>query len=90
MPSRRHISEIEKNREALSLRGVEREYGFARQFTAKRVRAGDIPATPRGRALVILRADFEKWMRDHAIRPTSHAERRVAELLDRERKPSAA
>ena len=81
MPS---IGERERDREALSLRGVERVYGFSREFVGARIRAGEIAATPHGRALVVLRSDFERWMRAHAVRPTAHAERRVEEILARE------
>ena len=84
MQRRRHVSDIEGSRLALSLRGIERTYGFSREFVAERVRAGEIPATPRGRALVVLCRDFECWMRANAVRAASHAESVVARVLERE------
>jgi excisionase family DNA binding protein len=82
--SRRSIVEIDSHREALSLRGIERVYGFAREYVSGLARSGELPAMRHGNALRILRADFEAWMRQRAI---SNAERRVAELLERERRP---
>jgi hypothetical protein len=81
---RRPASEIDRQREALSLRGIEREYGYSRTYVAERARAGEIPATPRGRSLLVLRADFEAYMRAHAIRPAERARQVVDRVLARE------
>lgn len=82
---RRSAAEIEKSRQTLTLRGVEREYGFARSFIGERVRAGEIPCVRRGRALCVLRSDFENWFRSQALRPAqSHAEGHAARLLEKD------
>lgn len=85
MRNRRPTQEIDTGRSALSLRGLERAYGYSRLFTSDLVKTGALPATPRGRAVIVLRRDFEDWMRRNAVRPTAHAERRVAEILERDR-----
>lgn len=84
MSERRSIHEIEQDRDALSLRGIERRYGYAREFVSERVRKREIPAAPRGRALVILRSDFEAWMRQQALRPQARAEAVADRVLERE------
>ena len=84
MQRRRPITEIEQHRDALSLRGLERRYGFRREFLGELVRDGVLPAQPRGRALVVLRSDFESWFRSAAERTRSHADGVVDRVLDRE------
>jgi hypothetical protein len=87
---RRRITEIEQHRDALSLRGLERRYGFRREFLGELVRDGKLPFRTRGRSKLVLRADFERWFRAEAERTRTHAEAVVDRVLDRERKPSAA
>lgn len=81
MSRQRRINEIERDREALSLRGINRLYGYSREYLGALIRAGELTATPHGRALKIFRSDFEAWMRSRALRSTSHAEERAARLL---------
>jgi hypothetical protein len=72
-------------RAALSVRGIEREYGVSRTRVMEAIRAGEVAASRLGsRRYSVLRTDFEAWLRRQAIRPTSHAEQRVAEILARE------
>lgn len=87
---RRPIAELERDRFALSLRGIERRYGYSREYVGERIRTGEIPATPHGRALLVLVSDFEAWMRMHALRPSSAAaavERRLAREARRDATP---
>lgn len=81
---RRRISEIEQTREALSYRGIQRVYGYAREFVGEVVKRGEVPAAPKGRARMILRSDWEAWMRRHALRPREHAEAVADRVLERE------
>lgn len=81
---RRRIHEIEQNRDALSLRGLERRYGFRREFLGQLCRDGKLPAQRRGRALVVLRSDFEAWFRAEAGRTSSNAEAVADRVLERE------
>jgi excisionase family DNA binding protein len=84
MRHRRAVTEIEKQREALSLRGVEREYGLSRTFVADLVRDGTLPGLHRGRAIRVLRIDVEAWWREQASRPVARAQAAVEKRLERE------
>ena len=84
MRRRRPISEIEKDRAALSYRGIERVYGYAREFVGEVVDRGEVPAAPKGRARLILRSDWEGWMRRQALGPQTRAEAVADRVLDRE------
>lgn len=79
-------------RHGLTARAIQREYGIRRERIGEAVNAGELPAARLGaRRFLILRDDFEAWLRRHAVRPAGdHVERRVAALLDRERKLPAA
>ena len=81
---RRPITEIEQHRDALSLRGLERRYGFAREFLGELCRDGQLPYRTRGRSKLVLRVDFEQWFRAEAERTRSHADGVVDRVLDRE------
>lgn len=55
-------------REALSLRGVERAFGINRRRLAEAVEAGELRAARVGkRKLTILRTDVERWLRGAAV-----------------------
>lgn len=69
-------------RRALTLRGIEREYGISRHFAGRLVREGAFPALRRGRSLLVLREDFEGWWRRQARQLPGELERRVEEALD--------
>jgi hypothetical protein len=79
-----------QGRRALSLRALSREYGLSREFLGELVRLGDLPALRRGRALLVLREDFESWWRSRAVRQTSHAEAVVERALARQESNGAA
>ena len=74
----------ERPREALSCREIERQYGVARAVPAGLARQGVVPALRRGRALLILRSDWESWWRQQSAIADSVIERRVREVLARE------
>jgi excisionase family DNA binding protein len=57
-----------KRRAALTLRGIEREYHLSLRYLSQLVRAGELPAIRRGRALVVLRTDLEAWWKRAALR----------------------
>ncbi len=71
-------------RTALTARGVEREYGIARDRVCDAIRAGELPAARIGRRVyTILRRDIEAWLSAHRVVPADAA-RRVDEVLGRE------
>ena len=72
-------------REAFSVRGAAQHYGVSRHLVSGAVRRGELPAACFGaRRLLILRADLERWIRSHAVKPTAHAESVVERRLERE------
>lgn len=76
--------------EALSERGVEREYRISRARVADAIRRGELRASRLGtRRLTILRSDVERWIRSHAVRPSDSAAARVDEVLERETRSGA-
>lgn len=78
-----------KPRAALSLRGIGLEYGIARGFVSELVRMGKLPAIRRGRALLVLRSDFEKWWREEAASQLgSSGNDHLNDVLDRMGDPS--
>ena len=49
------------------------------------IHQGELPAAQLGpRHIIVLRRDFEDWLRRHAVRPSAHASARVDEVLARE------
>jgi hypothetical protein len=70
-------------RVALSCRAIEREYHVSRSLPASLARQGVLPALRRGRALLILRADWESWWRTQSAVAHDVIQRRVAEVLAR-------
>jgi len=79
-------------REAFSLRALCRAYGIDASVPSRAIRAGELPAARLGkRRFLILRADWEKFVRRKAVQPDSHAACVVEQRLRRERgKPPAA
>ena len=72
-------------RAAFSIRQLAQVYGVGRQTVSAAIRRGDLPAARFGpKRIVVLRSDFETWLRSHAIRPTAHAEDVVERRLERE------
>jgi len=59
---------------ALTCRAIEREYGVGRYVPAGLVRMGVLPALRRGRALLILRSDWESWWRRQAFEGAARVE----------------
>jgi len=84
MRHRRPVTDLEPTRAALSMRGVEREYGLSRVYLGELIRRGEIPGIRRGRAIRVLRADVESWWRREAARSTARAESVVERVLERE------
>jgi excisionase family DNA binding protein len=75
---------------ALSIRGINREYGVGRGTVTKAIRAGELPACQLGpRRFIILRRDFESWLHKQAVRPSDFAAARVDEVLEREARSGA-
>lgn len=70
---------------ALSCRGIQRQYGIDRRRIASAIASGDLPASRLGvRRLLILRADFEAWLRGHAVhRSVAHSEQRGERVTPR-------
>jgi hypothetical protein len=58
------------NSNTLSIRAAAREYGFARATIAENL--DEIPHRKLGRRVVILRAEFENWLRGNDA-PDEHA-----------------
>ena len=78
-------------RAAFSIRQISRVYGVGRRTVSDAIRRGELPAaklTPK--RFVILRRDFEAWLRSHAAFPTDHAIARVEAVLAREEQAGAA
>lgn len=73
----------DQERRALSLRAIQREYGFSRSFVSNLIAKGEIRGCRHGRAILVLREDFEDWFRNQASRSRNRTEDRVAEVLDR-------
>jgi excisionase family DNA binding protein len=71
-------------RSALSLRGVAREFGLGRAFLSQLVRDGQLPAVRRGRSLLVLRSDVERWFRIEGYRQARGVEGVVEARLERE------
>jgi predicted DNA-binding transcriptional regulator AlpA len=85
----RILSHVEQ-KSALSARGVEREYAISRAAVTDAIRRGELPAAQLGsRRLTILRADVERWIRKHAVKPIDFAAARVDEILEREERAGA-
>ncbi|MCP5060269.1 MAG: helix-turn-helix domain-containing protein [bacterium] len=77
------VTKNHPQRAALSLRALAKEYGLSRGFLAELVNLGEIPAIRRGRAILVLRSDFESWWRAKAAQSRNRAENRVDEVLHR-------
>jgi hypothetical protein len=76
----------ERQRAALSCRAIEREYHVSRTYPASLIRAGLLPALKRGRALLVLRRDWEAlWHVETDA--AANAQRIVERLLARETGP---
>lgn len=72
------------NRLAFTARSAAAAYRVSRHRIAAAIKAGELPAQKLGRrTTLICRADLDAWIRQHAIRITSHAEQRAAEMLAR-------
>lgn len=84
MRRRNTVTDLEPGRAALSLRGVEREFGLSRPFVAELVRTGELAGIRRGRAIKVLRSDVEAWWRRQAERERSRAQAVVDRVLERE------
>lgn len=84
MRHRRPVTDLEPTRSALSMRGVEREYGISRVYLGELIRRGEIPGIRRGRAIRVLRTDVESWWRREAARSTAQAEAVVDRVIARE------
>jgi len=77
-------------RRGYTLRAASRAYGISRWTLAAAIRRGELPAARLGtHRLTILASDIESFLRRHAVRPTSHAEAVVEEVLRREEQRSA-
>ena len=70
---------------ALSVLGLNREYGAYRTVIAAVIYAGDLSAARLSeKRLVVLRTDLETWLQSKAIQPDSHALSFVERRLERE------
>jgi len=82
---RPHMAIGPDDRRAITLRGVQRAYGIARDRVSAAIRAGELPASRIGaRRLTILVRDVEGWIARHRISPS--AEQRVEQIRARERR----
>ena len=87
---RKQRSVSRERKAALSLRAIEREYGISREYVGALVHAGTIPALRRGRALIVLRIDFESWWHAECAKRQRPIDARIEAVLDREEARAAS
>jgi excisionase family DNA binding protein len=74
---------------ALSIREINAEYGVDRAWVSRLIHSGELPAVQRGRRRwLILRRDWEDFLRRKAVRPETDPVRVVEERLARKRAAS--
>ena len=72
-------------RVALTIRGINREYGVSREWISERIKAGELPASRRGKRRVeVLRRDWEALLRRYLIRQSADDHAFVAARLAQE------
>jgi excisionase family DNA binding protein len=66
------VSDKDIHRLGLTLRGACRQYGLSNRAIKSAIQSGQLRASRIGRRrLLILRADFEEWVRTHRVSQTN-------------------